>query len=64
MLICKLGITLGDIGHKLGMNAYNNGFAAFNKVRIPRNHMLMKNAQVLPVSKPKSLNTLTDITHS
>ncbi|KAF4526154.1 hypothetical protein B566_EDAN008190 [Ephemera danica] len=42
------GITLGDIGHKFGFNAVNNGFMAFNKVRIPRNYMLMKNAQVLP----------------
>ncbi|KAF4526151.1 hypothetical protein B566_EDAN008186 [Ephemera danica] len=42
------GITIGEIGRKLGMNATNNGFLAFNKVRIPRNQMLMKNAQVLP----------------
>ncbi|KAF4526156.1 hypothetical protein B566_EDAN008192 [Ephemera danica] len=43
------GITLGDVGHKFGFNAGNNGFMALNKVRIPRNHMLMKNSQVLPL---------------
>uniref|UniRef100_A0A6M2DSR8 Acyl-coenzyme A oxidase n=1 Tax=Xenopsylla cheopis TaxID=163159 RepID=A0A6M2DSR8_XENCH len=41
------GITIGEIGTKLGMNATNNGFLGFNKVRIPREQMLMKNAQVL-----------------
>lgn len=44
------GITIGEIGTKLGMNATNNGFLGFNKVRIPREQMLMKNAQVLEVS--------------
>lgn len=43
------GITIGEIGTKLGMNATNNGFLGFNKVRIPREQMLMKNAQVLEV---------------
>ncbi|KAF4532170.1 hypothetical protein B566_EDAN002232 [Ephemera danica] len=42
------GIKIGEIGRKLGMNSTNNGFLAFNKVHIPRNQMLMKNAQVLP----------------
>jgi len=45
-----LGITIGEIGSKLGMNSTNNGFLAFDKVRIPRLHMLMKNAQVLKVN--------------
>lgn len=44
------GIKIGEIGSKLGMNSTNNGFLAFNKVRIPRNYMLMKNAQVLKVT--------------
>lgn len=47
--VMVLGITIGEIGSKLGMNSTNNGFLAFNKVRIPRMHMLMKNAQVLKV---------------
>jgi acyl-CoA oxidase len=44
------GVTVGEIGPKLGMNATNNGFLAFKQVPVPRNQMLMKNAQVLPVS--------------
>lgn len=44
-----LGIKIGEIGGKLGMNSTNNGFLAFNNVRIPRMNMLMKNAQVLKV---------------
>jgi acyl-CoA oxidase len=31
------------------MNATNNGYLGFEKVRIPRENMLMKNAQVLEV---------------
>lgn len=41
------GIKIGEIGTKLGMNATNNGFLGFESVRIPREHMLMKNSQVL-----------------
>ncbi|XP_017768288.1 PREDICTED: probable peroxisomal acyl-coenzyme A oxidase 1 [Nicrophorus vespilloides] len=41
------GIKIGEIGCKLGMNATNNGFLGFEKVRIPRNHLLMKNSKVL-----------------
>jgi len=41
------GIDVGDIGAKLGANGVNNGFLGFRNVRIPRDQMLMKNAQVL-----------------
>ncbi|KAJ8688212.1 hypothetical protein QAD02_024007 [Eretmocerus hayati] len=41
------GIKIGEIGTKLGMNATNNGFLGFENVRIPREHMLMKNSKVL-----------------
>lgn len=41
------GIKIGEIGTKLGMNATNNGYLGFTNVRIPRNHMLMKNNKVL-----------------
>lgn len=44
------GIKIGEIGSKLGMNSTNNGYLGFEKVRIPRTNMLMKNSQVLPVS--------------
>lgn len=45
------GIKVGEIGAKLGFNTVNNGFLGFEEHRIPRNRMLMKNAQVLKVSK-------------
>ena len=41
------GITIGEIGPKLGMKTINNGYLGFNNVRIPRENMLMKNNQVL-----------------
>lgn len=42
------GITLGDIGPKFGANELDNGFLRLDHVRIPRENMLMKHAQVLP----------------
>ncbi|GAB0096931.1 Acyl-coenzyme A oxidase [Sergentomyia squamirostris] len=41
------GVTVGEIGPKLGMNSTNQGFLGLKNVRIPRENMLMKNAQVL-----------------
>ena len=40
------GIELGDIGLKMGLNVADNGYAVFNRVRIPRENMLMRNARV------------------
>lgn len=40
------GITVGDIGPKLGFNTSDNGFLLFNNFRIPRRNMLMKYAKV------------------
>lgn len=40
------GINIGEIGTKLGYNTVNNGFLAFNNVRIARKNMLMKNSEV------------------
>lgn len=55
------GITIGEIGNKLGMNGVNNGFLGFKNVRIPRTNMLMKNAQLLEdgtfVKPPSSVLT-------
>lgn len=51
------GITIGEIGNKVGMNTVNNGFLGFKNVRIPLTNMLMKNAQVFENGefiKPKS----------
>ncbi|XP_075992719.1 acyl-coenzyme A oxidase 1-like [Anticarsia gemmatalis] len=41
------GIKVGDIGPKMGFNTGDNGFLGFDHYRIPRDHMMMKNAQVL-----------------
>ncbi|KAJ0182749.1 hypothetical protein K1T71_002118 [Dendrolimus kikuchii] len=41
------GIKVGDIGPKMGFNTVDNGFLGFNEYRIPRDNMMMKNAQVL-----------------
>jgi alkylation response protein AidB-like acyl-CoA dehydrogenase len=39
-------IILGDLGPKQGYNSMDNGFALFDRVRIPRTDMLMGFAQV------------------
>lgn len=51
------GITVGEIGPKVGFRASDNGFLKLDNVRIPRENMLMKNAQVTvdgEYVKPKS----------
>lgn len=40
------GITIGDIGPKLGFHTKDNGYLRFDNVRIPRENMLMKYAKV------------------
>nr|XP_022297816.1 peroxisomal acyl-coenzyme A oxidase 1-like [Crassostrea virginica] len=40
------GIKVGDIGPKLSFDVIDNGYLILNNVRIPRENMLMKNAQV------------------
>lgn len=44
------GIKIGEIGAKMGLNSVNNGFLGFDNVRIKREQMLMRYAQVLEVS--------------
>lgn len=41
------GIKIGEIGPKMGFNTADNGFLGFDNYRIPRENMMMKNAQVL-----------------
>ncbi|XP_063357758.1 probable peroxisomal acyl-coenzyme A oxidase 1 [Cydia amplana] len=41
------GIRVGEIGPRMGYINADNGFLGFDHVRIPRENMLMKNAQVL-----------------
>ncbi|KAJ3182800.1 hypothetical protein HDU85_002403 [Gaertneriomyces sp. JEL0708] len=40
------GITIGDVGPKLGYQQVDNGFMLFDKVRVPRDAMLMRYARV------------------
>lgn len=40
------GITIGDIGKKMGRDGIDNGYIQFTFVRVPRAYMLMKNTQV------------------
>jgi acyl-CoA oxidase len=41
------GVTVGDIGPKIGINTNDNGYLRFNNVRIPRKNMLMGHSKVL-----------------
>lgn len=40
------GIKAGDLGPKVGYNSKNNGWCTFDKVRIPRDQMCMKQMAV------------------
>jgi acyl-CoA oxidase len=42
------GVTIGDIGAKMGRQGLDNGWLQFTHVRIPRENMLMKWAKVSP----------------
>ncbi|XP_070792936.1 peroxisomal acyl-coenzyme A oxidase 2 isoform X1 [Pituophis catenifer annectens] len=42
------GITVGDIGPKMGFENIDNGFLILKNVRVPRENMLAKFSQVLP----------------
>ncbi len=44
---------MGDIGPKIGFHAVDNGFLAFDHVRVPRTNMLMK---VSSDETPRSIN--------
>ncbi|KAI3623595.1 acyl-CoA oxidase [Malassezia furfur] len=40
------GVTIGDIGKKMGRDGIDNGYIQFSYVRIPRAYMLMRYSQV------------------
>ncbi|GAB1298612.1 Peroxisomal acyl-coenzyme A oxidase 2 [Apodemus speciosus] len=51
------GITVGDIGPKMGLNHIDNGFLRLNHVRVPRENMLSRFAEVLPDGTYQRLGT-------
>ncbi|KAK9316325.1 acyl-CoA oxidase-domain-containing protein [Lipomyces starkeyi] len=42
----KPGVSIGDIGKKMGRDGIDNGWVQFSYVRIPRQFMLMKHSKV------------------
>ncbi|XP_018573193.1 peroxisomal acyl-coenzyme A oxidase 3 isoform X2 [Anoplophora glabripennis] len=40
------GLTVGDMGEKIGLNGVDNGFVEFNNYRIPRENLLNKHGDV------------------
>ncbi|XP_046426011.1 peroxisomal acyl-coenzyme A oxidase 3 isoform X2 [Neodiprion virginianus] len=42
------GITVGDMGEKMGLNGIDNGFLLFNNYRIPRESLLNRTGDVSP----------------
>ncbi|EDL94161.1 acyl-Coenzyme A oxidase 2, branched chain, isoform CRA_b [Rattus norvegicus] len=51
------GITVGDIGPKMGLEHIDNGFLQLNHVRVPRENMLSRFAEVLPDGTYQRLGT-------
>lgn len=50
------GVVTGDIGPKIGLNNYDNGFARFENVKIPRRNMAMRFATVDESGKYKKIS--------
>ncbi|XP_015116723.1 peroxisomal acyl-coenzyme A oxidase 3-like [Diachasma alloeum] len=45
------GITIGDLGEKVGFNGVDNGYVIFRNVKIPRENLLNKMGDVTPDGK-------------
>lgn len=40
------GITIGDMGEKMGLNGVDNGFIMFNNYRIPKDNLLNRTGDI------------------
>lgn len=52
-----LGITVGDIGPKMGFEQTDNGFLRLDHVRVPRENMLSRFAQVGALGRLQACTT-------
>lgn len=48
------GVTIIDMGHKMGVNGVDNAALKFNQVKIPRENMMNRYADVTPEGEFKS----------
>uniref|UniRef100_A0A1L8EG58 Acyl-coenzyme A oxidase n=2 Tax=Haematobia irritans TaxID=7368 RepID=A0A1L8EG58_HAEIR len=45
-LLAFPGVTVGDLGEKVGLNGIDNGFVMFNNYRIPKDNLLSKTGDI------------------
>ncbi|KAH8400533.1 hypothetical protein KR222_003328, partial [Zaprionus bogoriensis] len=45
-LLALPGVTVGDLGEKIGLNGIDNGFVMFNQYRIPKDNLLSKTGDI------------------
>lgn len=45
------GVTIEDMGHKMGMNGVDNAKLSFDNVRVPRESLLNKFSDITPEGK-------------
>ncbi|XP_013101539.2 peroxisomal acyl-coenzyme A oxidase 3 [Stomoxys calcitrans] len=45
-LLAFPGVTVGDLGEKIGLNGIDNGFVMFNNYRIPKDNLLSKTGDI------------------
>lgn len=45
-MLPPLGVSLGDVGEKIGLNGMDNGFIMFNRYSVPRDCLLNKYGDV------------------